>query len=65
MSINSFNAAGLAAAKKPLGDPDFDITDYCNAAVDVAYEYCIKEFKKACKSVEIEWNKKWEDILYG
>lgn len=43
----------------------FDITEYCNAAVDTAYEYCIEEFKKACKESGITWQSKWEDILYG
>ena len=44
--------------------PEFDVTEYCNAAVDACYEYCIEEFKKACERAGITWASAWEKILY-
>ena len=62
---NNFEDIGMAAIKKLFGNIDFDITEYCNAAIDEAYEYCVQEFKKACKREGIQWDKSWEDILDG
>ena len=44
---------------------DFNVTEYCNAAVAACYDYCIEEFKKACQAQGITWQTEWEDILYG
>lgn len=65
MSQNSIENIGYEFVKGLFGLLEFDITEFCNAAVDTSFEYCIKEFKKACKEADISWNKKWEDILYG
>lgn len=52
--------------KKSLLDKEwFNITEYCNAAIDEAYDYCIEEFKKACEMAGIAWQDEWEDILHG
>lgn len=56
---------GLALVSKMWDMLKFDVSAYCNAAVDASYEYCIQEFKRACKIAGIEWKKSWEDILYG
>ena len=50
--------------KRLLNNFDFNITEYCNAAIDEAYEYCIEEFKKACKTAGIDWQEEWEKILH-
>ena len=64
MSKNPMGNIGNAFVRSLADQFEFDITEYCNAAVDAAYEYCIEEFKKACKTAGITWQKKWEDILY-
>ena len=61
----SMEDAGRAIVKGLFKDIQFDITTYCYAAIDEAYEYCIKEFKKACEEAGIDWKKEWEKILYG
>ena len=64
MAQNPMDNIGNAFVRSLYDRLEFDITEYCNAAVDAAYEYCIEEFKKACKTAGITWQKKWEDILY-
>ena len=56
---------GTAFVKSLFDMLTFDISPYCDAAIDTAYEYCIEEFKKACAKSGIPWDKSWEDILYG
>lgn len=56
---------GASLAKRLFESLEVDVTAYCNAAVDAAYEYCVEAFKEACKKAGIEWNKSWEEILYG
>ena len=63
MSANPFENLGESIIKKLFDNLDFDITEYCGAAIDEAYDYCIQEFKKACKNAGIEWKKSWENIL--
>lgn len=65
MAGNQFDNIGRDFVKSLLDLLDFDITEYCGAAIDAAYDYCIQEFKKACKKNGITWNKEWEDILRG
>ena len=62
--MSDFDNIGEALVKSLFESLDFDITEYCNAAVDAAKEYCIQEFKKACKKAGITWKKSWENILY-
>jgi len=59
-----FENIGKKFIKSLFNSIEFDITEYCNAAVDASYSYCIKEFKKACKKAGITWRKSWESILY-
>lgn len=61
---NTMEGIGTALVKGLFSQLEIDVTTYCNAAVDEAFEYCIEEFKKACKRAGIEWRKKWEDVLY-
>lgn len=49
--------------RQMFGKLEFDVTEYCNAAVDAGIDYCIQEFKKACNMAGITWQKKWENIL--
>lgn len=42
---------------------EFNVTEYCNAAVDAIRAYCIQEFKKACEANGIAWQKEWEKLL--
>lgn len=65
MAGNSMDDIGSAFVRSLFGMLGFDITEYCNAGIDEAYEYCIQEFKKACEESGIEWEESWEDILYG
>ena len=64
MANATWKSMGTAAVKSVFNELEFDITEYCNAAVDAAYEYCREEFKKACTTAGITWQKNWEDILY-
>ena len=63
MARDIYDDMGMALAKRLFESLDFDITDYCNAAIDEAFDYCIQEYKKACKREGIDWKKKWEEIL--
>ena len=56
---------GSAFVKSLFDMLKFDISMYCGAAIDEAYEYCIQEFKKSCEKSGIPWQEKWEDILRG
>lgn len=65
MQYNGIEGIGSAFVRKLIDMLDFDITEYCNAAVDASYLYCIQEFKKACDEAGIDWQKSWEDILFN
>lgn len=55
---------GEALVKGLFRNIQFDVTEYCNAAVDASYEYTLQEFKEACKKAGIDWVNSWENILY-
>ena len=61
--MSDFDNIGEALVKSLFKSLDFDITEYCNAAIDSAYEYCIQEFKKACNKAGIGWNQEWEKFF--
>ena len=62
--MNSMDDIGSAFIRSLWELLKIDVTQYCNAAVDAAFVYCIQVFKKACETAGIEWQEEWENILY-
>lgn len=59
----SYDDIGIAFVERIFSLLVPDIAAYGEAAIQEAYAYCLKEFKKACKREEIEWKDEWNEVL--